>query len=424
MNILLAVLDAGLAGHTRSSLAIAQALRDRGHHIVYLIGVKANAELIEKAGFAYECVATNWLGSYRPVIRELPVILQGHHIDLVHSFSAEGLAELAAVCKSRRLPCFFTQCGGPGPTRMLPLDPIILFSEEVRDRLVREHGFAPDTLKVIPARIDVERIDALRASLDPELYPSFKAKYGLNLRACIVLRIARLDPPYRTGILQDIDAVARLRRQGLPVQYVHIGYSDKRHAAWVYDDVRRRIDAVNAELGGTVAVTAQDEGATALHYVGMADAVIGVGRSAFEGMAFEKPTLVTGANGYAGPVAPDHVAALAYYNFSGRNVAEEKPYDRSVEELAGDLHRLLTDAPYAEELARFGRCYVEEVLDVRIAAQAYESLYLEYVVQRYPEDRQIRSFARPLWKLLLHRVTSHNFRSAVRHRLQSIRRIA
>jgi len=418
MKILLAVLNAGLAGHTRSSLAVAHALRDRGHDIIYLIGAQANEKLIEGAGFAYERIAGDWLNSCRPVLRLLPDILRRQQIDLVHSFSDEGLAELVTVSKSLHVPCFFTQCGGPGPAQMLPLDSIVLFSEEVRDRLLREHDLTPESLHVLPSRIDVSRIDVLRASLDSALYPLFMAKYGLDPRARIVLQIARLDPEYRTSILQGIDTVANLRCLGLRVQFVHIGYSDKQHAAWVLEDVRRRIAEVNDEFGCTVAATAQDEGATALHYLGMADAVIGVGRSAFEGMAFRKPTLVIGANGYAGMVTPGHTAALAYYNFSGRNIAEEKPYDCSVEEIAVDLYRVLTDTAYAQELAGFGRRYVEDVLDVRIAAAAYEKMYQEHAVQTYPADRLLRRFAKPLWKLLFHRVTSHNMRSAVRQRLQ------
>jgi glycosyltransferase involved in cell wall biosynthesis len=172
----------------------------------------------------------------------------------------EGLAEVVTVCKALHVPCFFTQCGGAGPSRMLPLNPMILFSEEVKDHLVLTHGFSPDSLKVIPARIDVARIDALHTALDPGLYQAFSDKYGLDPSARIVLRIARMDPPYRTSILQGIDAVARLRRQGLPVQFVHIGYSDKEHAAWVYDEINRRIDSVNTELGGQVAFSAQDKG--------------------------------------------------------------------------------------------------------------------------------------------------------------------
>jgi len=422
MKILLAVLNAGLAGHTRSSLAVAQALRDRGHDITYLIGAQANAKLIEAAGFANERIVDDWLHSYRPVLRLLPDILRRQQIDLVHSFSDEGLTELVTVCKSLRVPCFLTQCGGPGPKQMLPLETIILFSEEVKDRLLREHDLAPENLHVLPARIDVARIDALRAGLDSSLYPLFMAKYGLDPRARIVLQVARLDPEYRTSILQGIDAVANLRRRGLRVQFVHIGYSDRQHAAWVYEDVRRRIAEVNEEFGCTVAATAQDEGAAALQYVGMADAVIGVGRSAFEGMAFRKPALVIGANGYAGMVTPRHVAALAYYNFSGRNVAVEKPYDRSVEEIAVDLNHVLTDQACYEELSGFGRRYVEDVLDVLIAVQAYEKLYREHAVQQYPEDRQLRQFAKSLWKLLFHRVTSHNLRSAVRQRLQRARK--
>lgn len=422
MKILLAVFNAGLAGHTRSSLAVAQALRDRGHDIIYLIGAQANAKLIEAAGFAYERVAGDWLHSYRPVLRLLPDILRRHQVDLVHSFSDEGLAELVTVCKSQSVPCFFTQCGGPGPKRMLPLESIILFSEEVRDRLLREHHLAPESLHVLPSRIDVARIDALQAGLDAALYPQFKSKYGLDPQARIVLQVARLDPEYHTSILQGIDAVANLRHRGLRVQFVHIGYSDKQHAAWVYEDVRRRIAEVNEEFRCTAAATAQDEGADALQYVGMADAVIGVGRSAFEGMAFRKPTLVIGANGYAGMVTPGQVAGLTYYNFSGRNIAEEKPYDRSVEEIASDLHRLLTNQAHYEELADFGRRYVEEMLDVRIAAVAYERLYQEHAVQTYPDDRLLRSFTKPLWKLLLHRFTSHNLRSALRQRLQRARK--
>jgi glycosyltransferase involved in cell wall biosynthesis len=92
-----------------------------------------------------------------------------------------------------------------------------------------------------------------------------------------------------------------------------------------------------------------------------ATVVLGVGRSAFEGMAFGHPTVIVGENGFAGIMEADRVETLGYYNFSGRN----QTVPSGPEELAGFLASLLNNPELRKRLGVFAREFVKKEIDVR-----------------------------------------------------------
>jgi hypothetical protein len=98
---------------------------------------------------------------------------------------------------------------------------------------------------------------------------------------------------------------------------------------------------------------------------------IGVGRSAFEGMAYKKPTLVVGEKGYAGTVNEGNIAEISYYNFSGRNNKTAIP----PVELAKEIRRLLIDPKYYESVQHFGEDFLRENIDIKAGIDKIEEVY-------------------------------------------------
>lgn len=399
MNILIVVLNAGLAGHTRTSAAIGKALQVNCHNITVLIGKDSTSSIFDEKGLACERTthAQGWLGYYPQLRQDFARLTEKHKIDLVHCFDGLAITQVASVCKYLNLRCFFTLCGGPPQKFMLSVCPTICLSQEGKDRLIQITKLKNNDIKVIPARIDLS--EAI-APVDHQLLYDFRTKYALPHDARVVLRIARIGLAYITGIFQAIDAVADLYTKGYPVRFVHIGYVQDQY---LYRVLKEKIEAVNARCGTNVVITAQDEASYASRYIGLADIVIGVGRSAFEAMSLKKPVIVIGKDWFAGAVSADTVNILAYYNFSGRN-AMRMTFDASVLALRDALRRLMDDVHYYASLSAFGLQYVEEYLDSQKAAKEYEQVYSSYSGKDYPGSVEIwlhTVFPIELWKTLL-----------------------
>ena len=416
MKILFVDMLANIAGHTRTATTIAQALERRGHEVSFVVPEDSKPDVIEAARLPIYRVPTRWAGRYPDLERIISDLHARRKVDVVHSFNTRGLPEAVKAAKALRLPVFRTLCGGRTPRRVLELKPLISLSHEIKHDLLERSSFREDEIEVIPARIDFEALLRRAGEDSGAAQKRFREKYGLPPTSKVVLRIARLSTKYAKGVLQSADAVARLYKEGYDVRFVHIGYVPPGDEANL-EEVKARFGAMNRAAGTTLAVSAQDEAPDAPDYLDMADIVVGMGRTVFEGMLFEKPTLIVGKAGFAGLVGRDDTEPLAFYNFSGRHLKEAKPYERSVSELKSTLRELLEDEALRARVGEFGRAYVLKNLDANIAAERYETLYESFVPENYPSDEQIAAHL----KLTPKRVARALIPGKVHHYLHKLR---
>lgn len=408
------VLAASYGGHTRTAVTIARALEKRGHKVIFIVGEGCNPAVIKAAGFEMETIRKDWLGRWAGLDARIADIDERYDLHVLHAFDLAP-AELNRACRPH-LEFAYTRCGGWAPPTFPPVRPLIVLSEELRDGMVPVTGLAAEDIHVIPARVDVS---AAEKPVDTALGDAFRRKYGLAEDCHVVLRVARLSPELENGILQGMDAVARLHQEGLNTCFVHIGYAylqlSKRR-------VRARLEEINRRCGCTVAVSAQDEAADGAAYVDMADVVLGTGRSAFEAMIRSKPAMVVGDRGFAGVVREDTVGNIAYYNFSGRNIPTTLDYDASVTQTADELRKLLQDEHYRRRVGEFGRVYVFDKLNADTAAVQYEKLYAQFRPEWYLSDDQIAQHIVPLKAFIKEKLINRRTRMAIAETLRSLRK--
>ncbi len=392
MKILFVDMHAGIAGHTRTATTLAQALQRRGHEVSFAVAKDSRTDVIEAAQLPIHRVPMRWAGRYPDLEKLIGSLYERGEVDVVHSFNSRGLPEAAKAAKALGVPVFQTICGGRARHDVLETKPIISLSHEVKKTLLKRMPLRDEDIHVIPARLDFAAMLRAAKSKDTEAtHRRFREKYALPPTSKVVLRIARVNQKYKGSLLQGADAVARLREEGFDVRFVHIGFATPENAADL-EEVRAHFDELNRAAGEVVAVSAQDEAPHAPDYSELADIVIGLGRTAFEGMLFEKPVLLVGSRGFAGLVGRDDTEQLAFYNFSGRNLSSAKPYEQSVTELTATLRELLRDEALRARVGEFGRRYVLENLDANAAARRYEVLYTSFSSANYPSDAQLAKF--------------------------------
>ena len=388
MNLLFVDVKASLGGHTRTATTIARAFAERGHEVAFAVSDASNNHVIENAGFQRHEVKRNWTGHFPELVPLIGKLHDQRPLDVVHSFDWRGVAEALRAAKVLNVPFFQTICGGAGPTTPPLSRTLISLSHEVKDQVLRVSDLSDGDIAVIPARIDITKLGAQADAPDRAALAAFRAKYRLPEGSRVLMRIVRHAPEYEAGLIAGADAVLRLYRAGVDVRFVHIGFVAPA-AVESYRRVQRHFAAVNQQVGTEVALTVQDEALEALRYLPLADVALASGRAAFEAMLFSKPVVISGVNGFAGRVDSGTVDEIAHYNFSGRNVAERKDEAVSVRELAAAIGDLLADRAAYDEIAAFGRTYVEENLDVRGAVDRYEARYRAFSPASYPTDAQI-----------------------------------
>ncbi len=401
MKLVYVVLDAGLGGHTRTAVTLASGMRSRGHDIRFLIGEASPDAVVRGAGFTPVRV--------RHRFRTDLAAQTGEEFDAIHLFSTLGLVESASLGVRRDKPVIYTRCGGP-PVReplelklMRRLNPPLLTCLSSENQAELRELCPAAEVQVIPARIDTGE---LRARQNSEKWLEFRRKHGIEPEAKIILRIARIGPAYTRGILEGIDAAAELRKRGRKVTFVHIGYADVPALA---EQVRTRCAEVPFAVSDeTVAMDAQS-------YLGMADAIFGMGRTAFEALAVGCPLFLVNKDGYSGLVQKDNIDSFAEFNFSGRNAASLPQA-----QLVDDLERVLFEPGVREDLAALGTDYADRFLDVRHSLAAYEALYGGPA--RVPAASNIRA-AMPyaVAKRGLRAMMSKSFRAQLSARLRASR---
>lgn len=366
MKILFLVSQAVLGGHILSASTIARYMKKQGHEVCFAGGSGQLTRIIEQDMPFYQVPIPFFHGRLPcyftlkslPAVNRLRHLIQRHDFDLIHAFDARAYihAHIAGLLENKPVTC--TLCGGTDPQYNIPLTrKIMVFSEEQRDKMIHTYRWHRDRVDVLRTRLDIDTIindtspPNVALDLDP-LVPS-------------IMMISSFDGTKSGSIRQVMNVLSRLAEQQVPFQMVFIG---GKGAFW--EEMRQEGERLNAKLQKkTVHFTGPVLDAYRL--LRQATIVLGVGRSAFEGMAYAKPTLVVGERGFAGAVCPEHIDRIAYYNFSGRN--QQTPC--SDETFAQAVKDLLQDEKARNDLGRFGHDFVVHEIDVKHGIDKIEEVY-------------------------------------------------
>ena len=370
MKILVVVSKAALGGHILSAFTIAKYLKKRGHTVIFAGGRGGLSTVIEKELSFIEVPFPMWHGSRVsyftwssfPVVGQLRKIIQQYDFDIIHAFDARAYIHTSMAALYEGKPNCCTLCGGIDPLYNIPIAAkIVVFSEEQRQKMQKQYSWKPERVEIIRTRVDVDKAISDDSPLPIDLpliadVPSF-------------MMISSFDGTKSLSIMQVIDALEILLEDHVLFQMIFIGGKGV-----FFEEMKQRAASINEKWHRQV-ITLTGPVVDAYKLLKKATIVLGVGRSAFEGMVFAKPTMVVGENGYAGLVSEQTVDAIGYYNFSGRNQKKLS----SPKLLACELTNLLSDSEKQKLVGAFGQQFVLHEIDIKAGISRIEKLY-EYNV--------------------------------------------
>jgi glycosyltransferase involved in cell wall biosynthesis len=225
-------------------------------------------------------------------------------------------------------------------------------------------------------------IEADNPSLDGR---SFRAQHGILPDEVLVAMICRLVPELKLeGLLTACDAIGALARSGSRVRLVIVGDGHAR------SQVAERAAKANQTAGSRVVLLTGEIDDPRPAYAA-ADVVIGQGGSALRGMAFGKPLIVIGEDGFSELLTSASAPIFLRQGWYGIGPGS---LGTGVPALRMALERLGAWPELRRELGAFARRLVVNRFSLHRAAQVQEEEYLTAVQDRIAAGPLVLDLAR------------------------------
>lgn len=370
MNIVI-VFDTGrVGGHVLSALTTAHELKRRGHKVTIISGqgdfaknLVGDLDYCQVTFHHHYCERQTYfsLQSWNTV-RALKGYLVGQKIDMIHAFDARSyLACYLVGFLWEKIPLSCTVCGGYSPYYNLPrLASLIVFSDEQKEKMQEVFSWPEAQVRVIRTRLNIRDFIVDDAGV-LEQYERF----GIDPTQKNIMLISTFLANKVKSLTATFDVIRDVCAKYHDVNFVFIGGRGD-----FFAEARKIADSINQEMNRK-AIIFTGIIPDAYRLLRHAYIVLGQGRSAFEGMAFAKPTVVIGETGYAGIVSPELIEEIAFYNFSGRNKKKFAVND----EFVAELTQLIEHKDYYQTVALFGKNWVYEHIDIAKGIDRIEDVY-------------------------------------------------
>jgi L-malate glycosyltransferase len=257
-----------------------------------------------------------------------------------------------------------------GVDRQLPKSlPAAWMTPELVDR-AKAAGRSPVELLLPPVDVHLNAPGAV----DPQ---PFRKQYNLRSDEITLVTVSRLVNWLKgESLRRTIDAVRILGRK-LPLKFVIVGDGDARV------DLERLASEVNRELGRTAVVLTGAMLDPRPAYAA-ADIVIGMGGSSLRGMAFGKPVIVVGGQGFSDVFNPKTEASFLYNGMYGLgNGASDNA------QLVEQIRSLVERADQLPALGNFSREFIVKHFSLEAVSARLADFSQRAVAESVPVHRAV-----------------------------------
>lgn len=305
MKILMFAHKLEVGGTQVNAIELAAALRDlHGYEVVLFATPGPMVKLVEEKRLRFLPAPDARFHPAPARMRALCGAVRRERPDLVHVWDWwQCLDAYYAVHLLMRVPMVVSDML-MSVTRILPQWlPTTFGIPELVDQ-AKAMGRRPVDLLLPPVDVHLNAPGAV----DPML---FRERYGINEGDITLVTVSRLIRQMKgESLFRTIEAVRALGRD-LPLRFVIVGDGT------AFNELERIADEVNEELGrGAVILTGAILDPRPAYAA--ADIVVGMGGSALRGMAFGKPVVIVGEQGFSAVLTPETAESFYYTGIYGR----------------------------------------------------------------------------------------------------------
>lgn len=362
MKILIYPHTMELGGSQLNAIQLAKAIKKRGHDVAVASRPGPLVAMVKEFDLKHHEIPLQGMQPSPAVAQSLIQIVKQQNIDLIHAHEWPPILEAYyGMSFTHRTPVVGT-----------------IMSMSVASFLPRSLPLTVGTERIHAATLAAGYRDVML--LEPPVdtvadHPfidgrTFRAKLQVRQDEILIAIICRLVHDLKLeGVLSTCDAVENLTLSGHGVRLVIVGDGAAR------DLVLRRAEAVNERLGRVVIVLTGQLADPSPAYAA-ADIVVGQGGSALRGMAFGKPLIVVGEDGFNELLTPESATTFLCQGWYGLGPGS---HGDGVLALVAILTRLIASADTRRKLGTFGRQLCEERFSLARAAAQLENIYLHAI---------------------------------------------
>ncbi len=357
MKILVFTHHLEIGGSQVNAIDLAAATRDRyGHEMVVFATPGPAAALVSDRGLRLIKAPNPRTHPSPAMSRALIAAVRREQPDLVHAWDwPQALDAYYGVHLPLRTPLAVSIMSMVVLTSVPQHIPITMGTEELVDEARRRRR---GPVELLEPPVDTERDNP--KAVDPA---PFKEQWELDDSAVTVVVVSRLVKWLKQESLERaIDAIELLAPE-LTARLVIVG--DGSAAA----ELQARADAVNTRLGRRAVILTGALIDPRPAYAA-ADIMIGMGGSILRGMAFGKPCIVLGEQGFSDVFEPSTAKMFFWQGYYGLGNGDLSP-----EPLTRQLRRLVESPGLREELGRFSLDTIERRYALAPLSADLDALY-------------------------------------------------
>jgi glycosyltransferase involved in cell wall biosynthesis len=366
-----------IGGSQLNALALAGAVSDLGHEVVVFSHPGVLGQRVRELGLEHVEIPADRRRPSVATSLELAREVRRRRVDIVHGYewppAIEACFGPGLLCQTAVIGTVLSMSVVPFFPRTIPL---VVGSEVIRDAAL---GAGQQRVALIEPPVDTEadhpRCDGRR----------FRDRHGVSPDDVLIAMVCRLVPELKlTGLLASCDAVGELAQRGHQVRLIIVGDGQAR------ETVAQRAALANQAAGREV-VTLTGEARDPREAYAAADILVGQGGSALRGMAFGKPLVVAGEEGFSELVTPSSSPLFLRQGWYGLGPGS---LGSGVPALRDALLPLVISADLRAELGAYVRQLVEDRFSLRRAAEDLETEYALAVDGSHFDARVIADLAR------------------------------
>lgn len=364
-----------VGGSQLNALQLAGGVRDRGHEVIVLSEPGPLVERVRRMELEHIEIPEHRRRPSGSVMRTIGRLVRKRGIDVVHGHEWPPIIEAFIGARIPHRTAVVGTIMSMSVASFLPRDvPLTVGTEFIR-KAAKEAGYRQVELLEPPVDTDADN-----PAVDGN---DFRAKKGIQPNEVLLAMVCRLVPDLKLeGLLSACAAVRELAAAGCPVRLVIVGDGRAR------GEVARHAAEVNASAGREVVLMTGEMTDPAPAYAA-ADIVIGQGGSALRGMAFGKPLVVVGEEGFSELLTPESLPVFlgqGWYGLGSGSLGTGTPALRIA------LERLVGSPKLRDELGQLGRQLTEQRFSVRRAASVVENLYVSAIGNPAPFGSVLSDF--------------------------------
>lgn len=383
MKVLIYPHSMELGGSQLNALQLAEAVRDRGHDVTVASEPGPLVHRVRETGLRHVEIPRHRARPSPTVGRMLRSLVQDDAIDVIHGHEWPPIVEaFLSVGLSTRAAVVGTVMSMSVPSFLPRSVPLTVGTEMIRQAALAA-GHREVTLLEPPVdtNSDHPRVEG----------SSFRHAYGIGPEELVIAMVCRLVPNLKLeGLLSACDAVGEMALDGRLVRLMIVGDGPARN------QVAARAARANAQAGHEAVILVGEMANPGPSYAA-ADIIIGQGGSALRGMAFGKPLVVIGEDGFSELLTRESAPTFLRQGWYGLGTGSR---GGGTDALRSALEATLASASFRRELGIFGRQLVEQRFSLEHAAETIEEAYLRALRNRTSTRQRSADASRCITSLL------------------------